>query len=144
VGLLSPNLRGENTTVPNHQELLAIVDDDIRTGIGKVFTPSGLVRLQAPFTGVTLPTADVSFVPWEYDAKHDHPLNTTETGAAGMITDHGEGAPILPATNRTFPILGVTVVDARQQPVTLHRFVDWANVLANVGMGVSMRPHGGH
>jgi hypothetical protein len=129
------------STVPNHQELIAIIDDDIRTGIGKVFTPTGAVRLQAPFTGVTLPTADVSFVPWEYDAKHAQPLNTTEAGAGGHITDHGEGPAIVAATGRTFPILGVTVVDARKQPVTLHRFVDWANVLANVGMGMSMRPH---
>jgi hypothetical protein len=126
--------------VPNHKELLDIVDRDIREGIGKVFTPRGKVRLQAPFKDVTLPDAPVSFVPWEYDATHDQPLNTTEHGAGGHLTHEGEGPPIVPPTHKTFPILGVTVVDTRQRDVTLHRFVDWANVLAHVGLGVSMRP----
>jgi hypothetical protein len=130
--------------VPNHKQLLEIVDRDIREGIGKVFTPQGNLRLQAPFTDVTLPDAPVSFVPWEYDATHDHPLNTTEAGAAGHLTDHGDGPAIVPATHKTFPILGVTVVDARRSDVMLHRFVDWANVLANVGIGVSMRPGHDH
>jgi hypothetical protein len=126
--------------VPNHRELLEIVDRDIREGIGKVFTPQGDVRLQSAFTGVTLPDATVSFVPWEYDARHDQPMNTTAAGAGGMLTHDGEGPPIVAATNKTFTMVGVTVVDARQSAVRLHRFVDWANVLANVGMGVSMRP----
>jgi hypothetical protein len=131
--------------VPDHQELLDIVGRDIREGIGKVFTPHGDVRLQAPFTGVTLPDADVSFVPWEYDAVHDQPLNTTEAGAGGMLTNRGTGPALVPPTHKTFPIVGVTVVDARDaRAVTLHRFVDWANVLAHVGVGVSMRPDHDH
>ena len=126
--------------MPNHKQLLEIVDRDIREGIGKVFTPQGNLRLQAPFTDVTLPDAPVSFVPWEYDAVHDHPMHTSGDGATGHLTHEHTGPPIVPATHRTFTILGVTVVDSRKPAVRLHRFVDWANVLANVGMHMSMRP----
>jgi hypothetical protein len=127
----------------NHQELIDIVKRDIREGIGKVFTPTGEVRLQAAFADVTLPAADVSFVPWEYDALHDRPMHATDGAVVAHITaerPHRNGSPLLAATNRGFTIAGVTVVDARRDDVRLHRFVDWASVLANVGMGMSMRP----
>jgi hypothetical protein len=126
--------------MPNHEQLLEIVDRDIREGIGRVFTPHGDIRLQAAFADVTLPDADVSFVPWEYDAVHDRPVHTTAHGAGGLLTHEQHGPPIVPATHRTFRILGVTVVDARTASIRLHRFVDWANVLAHVGMGMAMRP----
>jgi hypothetical protein len=126
--------------MPDHQQLLDIVDRDIRDGIGRVFTPQGDVRLHAPFAGVKLPSGNVSFVPWEYDAVHDQPMNTTLPGAGGMLTHDGTGPPIVAPTGKTFTLVGVTVVDARKPAVRLHRFVDWANVLANVGMGMSMRP----
>jgi hypothetical protein len=126
--------------MPSHQQLLEIVDRDIREGIGRVFTPNGAIRLQDAFDDVVLPDAEVSFVPWEYDAVHDQPMNTTARGAGGMLTHDGAGPPIIDATGKTFTMVGVTVVDARKPAIRLHRFVDWANVLANVGMSVSMRP----
>jgi hypothetical protein len=126
--------------VPDHKQLLEIIDRDIREGIGKVFTPTGPVRLQRAFADVTLPDAKVSFVPWEYDAVHDQPMHAAMADGHEQMTHEHGGSPMAPATHKQFTIAGVTVVDARTRTVTLHRFVDWANVLGNVGMHMSMRP----
>jgi hypothetical protein len=127
--------------MPTHEELIAIVERDIREGIGAVFTPTSAIRLQAAFADVILPDADVSFVPWEYDALHDQPMHATD-GTAHISAHRAErtGSPLLAATGRPLTIAGVTVVDGRGPKVRLHRFVDWASVLAGVGMGMSMRP----
>src|SRR5689334_15801094 len=126
--------------MPKHEQLLDIVERDIRDGLGRIFTPQGAIRVQAAFSDTKLPEDDVSFVPWEYDALHDQPLHTVAGDGQDHIASQSDDPPVVGATNASFTITGVTVVDARRPAVRLYRFLDWANVFANVGLHVSVRP----
>jgi hypothetical protein len=153
-------------------DILDIVQNDVITGLGNVFEPTG-----GGFSPLTvgefefifpnqrtdirpIDSADeneqVSCVLWSYEATHERPiLGVTGVGHDGeripviernppLQLDDGNTPPAILPTGRPVLIAGATVVVARDEeqeknPMLL-RFVDWADVFAQLGFPMSTRP----
>ncbi len=108
------------------EEAMELAQRDIETGLGEVFAPvADGIRLIDAFTGPgAMSNERFTAVPWEYPCRH--------TGTFFGI----------PPTQQEFVIHGVTIVghgDEGDEPV-FHRFIDWATVMANLGIPAAWRP----
>ena len=103
-----------------------LVRDDVVEGLGAAFEPTTGFAVLDALAGKAPATADdVTFVPWQYGGLH-------------VGSFHGV-AP----TGRAVLIVGTTAVDVgRSEEPEFHRFVDWANVFAQLGLTVNARPFG--
>lgn len=103
------------------EDIYELARADVVDGLGGSFADGDFRRLK-DFEGLDLPSGNVAFVPWEYHTRH--------TG-----TFFG-----LDATQRDVVLVGVTAIDTTGVEPLFHRFVDWANVLAQLGVTWSARP----
>ena len=79
-------------------------------------------RANQRFRGAAVISNDaVVAVPWTYLCKHT-----------------GDFQGLFP-TGRDIQIEGTTLVDSRESPTVLHRFVDWMGLAAQLGLEVSWR-----
>ena len=104
----------------------ALVRDDVRVGIGDIFTTDGdfneAFTVAKSFTEQEVITNGSTFaVPWTYDCRHT-----------------GDFQGLFP-TNRKLTIEGVTLLDTSGNEPLLHRYVDWVGVIAQLGIDVSWR-----
>jgi hypothetical protein len=106
-------------------ESFAIVRQDLVEGLGKTFAPmegDDSVAVAKWFADEeVIANERVAAVPWSYRSRHT-----------------GDFQGLLP-TNRPLLVEGVTFVDRRRDEVVLHRYVDWAGVIQQLGLDVSWR-----
>jgi hypothetical protein len=105
-------------------ETFDIVRKDLVAGLSEAFSPEPDKEpfvVAEPFRGEqTIDNERVYAVPWSFRCVH---------------TGNFQG---LFRTGRRLEIEGVTLVD-RREGVMLHRYVDWAGVIAQLGLTVSWR-----
>ena len=108
----------------NHIEL---AQRDIELGFSDSFTPAGdgWRVVEAFLQEGAMSNGRCTSVPWEYACAHT-----------------GEFLG-LPPTGDEFTIHGVTIVveqEDEEVPQVFHRYIDWANVMAHLGLGATWRP----
>jgi len=135
------------------QDVLAVVERDVRTALENVFTPTDGYQLLHTggfeFDDGHVPEAEVSFVAWSYRGVHDRTLLCKEgvraDGTAMPIIDPNPPSqpdpstltPGLAPTGRPVDVVGTTIVVSRtpeeEKEPTLLRFIDWACVFGQLG-----------
>ena len=105
------------------QDVTGLVANDVVEGLGDGFRATSGFRILEQFDGMDLPVGEVTFVPWQYGCEH--------------VGDfHG-----LSASGREVLIVGVTAVEGADSGSPMFsRFIDWANVLAQLGATMAARP----
>jgi hypothetical protein len=100
-----------------------LVRDDVMDGLSFAFEPTGGFGLLKSFDGKELPAGAVTFVPWQFSCRHVGEFLGIE------------------ATGREATIVGATAIEYRgdSEPM-FHRFIDWANVFAQLGVTMAARP----
>jgi hypothetical protein len=103
---------------------LSLAQRDIEEGFSTSLTPTaqGWRPIDAFMGEGPMTNGRFTAVPWTYACAH--------TG-----TFLG-----LEPTGREFEIHGVTIVVSDGDEPIFHRYIDWANVMANLGMGATWRP----
>lgn len=117
---MSDSERGES-------EAIALARRDIEEGLGESFEPAGdgWRVIDAFVRDGEMTNGRCTAVPWEYSCRH-----------SGYFLG-------LQPTGDTFVIDGVTIVVRDvdgDSPEIFHRYIDWATVMANLGMGATWRP----
>jgi hypothetical protein len=100
-----------------------LIRDDVEQSLGRYFAPREGFNVPEPFNHAE-PIANQSHtaVIWEYSGTH--------TGDF-----HG-----IKATQRDVIVRGATVVDHSKEPPLFHRYVDWAEVMGQLGLSITGRP----
>jgi hypothetical protein len=147
--------------MPTRNEAFDIVHEDVLQGIGNIFVPREDIDMPfdllslggVDFTRDDIPEdAEVSAVAWQLHATHQRPLVAAngvaydEAPIAVLQSDPPEHlynlphATGIPESQRPVTIYGVTLVVTREGKKTaLLRFVDWADVYSQLGLGFSPR-----
>lgn len=116
--------------MPEPAEALAMVEEDIRTGIGEWLRahddiPGAGFRLLEPFDNEEVPInsaqTNTVVIPWAWRGRHD--------------ADVMGFAP----TGRIVDLHGVTLVRDTDTGPGFSRFVDWTSALAQMGVGLFSR-----
>ena len=103
-------------------EAVDAVRNDLEAGLGDVFSilqfTSDIEKINAP----VMSNNDFAAVVWSVNASHDNVF-------AGL-------AP----TGREVVIEGVTIVSTSSEEPMFRRYIDWSNVLGQLGVSISGRP----
>lgn len=107
-------------------EIVHLVADDVTAGLGGVFEPTeggGLMPLDS-FGPLDAPIASDTHaaLPWQWQGAH-----------VGEIAG-------IPATGTDVVLRGVTIIDRSGDDVLFHRFIDWLDVLQQLGAVLVGRP----
>jgi hypothetical protein len=109
--------------VSTFDQVAQLVEDDVVEGLGDAFTSTTGFSVLEHFSGKAFPVGEVTFVPWQYGCRH-----------VGKF--YG-----LCASLRDVLIVGVTAVESPDSDSpTFARFIDWANVFAQLGATIAARP----
>ena len=106
------------------EEHLELVNDDVTAGLAEYFTPTqGFLPAAGFAEGEPISNGRHTAIVWEYHGRHTAAFQGVQP------------------TGREVVIRGTTVVDVsrRSRPV-FHRYVDWLDVMGQLGMTSTHRP----
>jgi hypothetical protein len=109
--------------VDRQQLATELIRTDVLGSLEQYFSPTEGFNVARPFASAE-PIANDSHtaVVWEFSGIHT-----------------GDFLGIKP-TRRAVVIRGVTVVDHSKEPAQFHRYVDWAEVMGQLGLSITGRP----
>ena len=107
-----------------------LVSADVIQGLAEAFQPED-PGLQPTVDIAPMRCDNSSAVAWTYTCRHVGPLGRVDSGDFELVA--------IPATNKVVVIEGVTVLRAIEGRVEFRRYVDWATVLADIGVVSSFR-----
>jgi hypothetical protein len=106
---------------PEHMALTA-TRADVEAGLGRFFPASQGFLVPEVFQGAPVTNGRQTAVVWEYRGRHDAEFQG------------------IPATGRQVVIRGTTIVDHEGPDPQFHRYVDWLDLMAQLGVTATMRP----
>ena len=111
----------------DRDEIVRLVADDVAAGLGGVFQPTeggGLMPLDSlESLGAPIASDTHAALPWQWQGTHV-----------------GEIAGIPPTGREDVVVRGVTIVDRTGDDILFHRFIDWLDVLQQLGAVLVGRP----
>jgi hypothetical protein len=109
--------------MPEPTEAFDLVHDDVHAGLAESFTPRpGFIATEGFGDGEPITNGRHTAVVWEYHGRHDAPFQGVEPTGADIV------------------IRGVTVIEQSGRRQVFHRYVDWLDVMAQLGLTSSMVP----
>jgi hypothetical protein len=108
---------------PSKQQIAAnLIRDDVTASLEKFFTTTRGFNRPEPFTGEPIANETHTAIVWEYSGVHTEPINGIRP------------------TQREVTVRGVTIVDHTGKEPAFHRYIDWAEVMGQLGLTITGRP----
>jgi hypothetical protein len=105
-----------------NQPAAELIGNDVTASLGKFFTATAGFRRPEPFAGEPISNDTHTAIVWEYTGVHTEPINGIRP------------------TRREVTVRGVTIVDHSGKEPAFHRYIDWAEVMGQLGLTVTGRP----
>jgi hypothetical protein len=109
--------------MPEKEQATALIRDDVEKSLKRYFSPTDGFTIPEPFIGAQ-PIANQTHtaVVWEYAGVHTHAFHGIE------------------ATQRSVVVRGATIVDQSGETALFHRYIDWSEVMGQLGLAITGRP----
>ena len=105
------------------QQAMDLIREDVEQNLGRYFAPTEGFNIPEPFIRAeAIANQTQTAVVWEYSGVHTHEF-------------HG-----LKATKQDVVVRGATIVDQSGETVLFHHYVDWSEVMGQLGLSITGRP----